>query len=186
MDTRWRTSRKWSSSQGSAMGPGAAGKPYSSSACRSSSRNDGWLRCATRTTNRLVELDPAAAAACSTHTATCPAGTEVQGRGEEKEKEVVVEREASAARPRDRHRRTARHSHTRDGIVIATLHMLGGVVRRDGYRGTGTDLPTSCASWSWIGARERTGEWFALGCSSEERWHSLWCGTGRGGEWPYI
>ena len=102
------------------MGPEAAGKPYSS-ACRSSSRNAGWLRCATGTTNRLVEPDPPAP---STHTATCPAGTAVQGRGEEEE-----EPEVSAARPRDRHRRTARRSHTRDVIVIATLHMLGDVVR---------------------------------------------------------
>ena len=110
-DTRWRTSRKWSSSQGSAMGPGAAGKPYSSSACRSSSRNAGWLRCATRTTNRLGPED--GAVPC-TDTATCPAGTDAK---EEEEDEA-----ASAAR--DRHRRSVRRSLTSDGIVITTLHIL--------------------------------------------------------------
>ena len=168
-DTRWRTSRKWSSSQGSATGPGAAGKPYSSSACRSSSRNAGWLRCATRTTNRLVEPEPDPPAA-STHTATCPAGTAVQGRGEEEEKP-----EASAARPRDRHRRTARRSHTRDGIVIATLHMLCDVVRE----------------LDWIELRERTGEWLSrLLVPWEEAGTRLMsvsrCGGGRDGVAIYI
>jgi hypothetical protein len=111
--TRRRTSRNRSSSQGSATGPGAAGKPYSSSACRSSSRNAGWLRCASRTTNRL---GAAAAAGPCTDTATCPAGTAASGEDDA----------ASAAR--DRHRRSARRSQTSDGIVNATLHMmLGGL-----------------------------------------------------------
>lgn len=122
-DTRRRTSRKWSSSQGSATGPGAAGNPYSSSAFCSSSRNAGWLRCASGTTNRLVEPEPTAA---STHTATCPAGT-AAGHGHEGQEE---EKEADAAvvwlpPDRRRRRRTARRSHARDGIVVvASLHML--------------------------------------------------------------
>lgn len=108
--TRRRTSRNRSSSQGSATGPGAAGKPYSSSACRSSSRNAGWLRCASRTTNRLG----AAAAVPCTDTATCPAGT------------AASEEEVAASAARDRHRRSARRSQTSDGIVNATLHMMLG------------------------------------------------------------
>ena len=51
------------------MGPAQAPdeKPYSSSACRSSSQNTRWFRCAARTTNRHA-MPPM-------HTATCPVGT---------------------------------------------------------------------------------------------------------------
>lgn len=121
-DTRRRTSRKWSSSQGSATGPGAAGNPYSSSAFCSSSRNAGWLRCASGTTNRLVEPEPD-----STHTATCPAGT-AAGHGHEGQEEKQ-EADAAVVWLRDR-RRTVRRSHAMDGIVvIASLHMLLGAAK---------------------------------------------------------
>ncbi|RRT70680.1 hypothetical protein B296_00021241 [Ensete ventricosum] len=66
-EMRQRTSSKRDSSQGRATGPERDGKPYSSSAWRSSCRNTGWLRWVTRTTNRR-ELLP-------THIATCPNGT---------------------------------------------------------------------------------------------------------------
>ncbi|KAF8660317.1 hypothetical protein HU200_057892 [Digitaria exilis] len=99
------------------MGPSAAGKPYSSSARRSSSRNAGWPRCATRTTN-LREPSPD-----STRTATCPAGTTAP-LPELEEEEVA----SAAAPPRERQRRRTRRRQTSDGIVIATLHMLDACV----------------------------------------------------------
>ncbi|KAF8769158.1 hypothetical protein HU200_006658 [Digitaria exilis] len=78
------------------MGPAQApdGKPYSSSACRSSSRNTGWFRCAARTTNRR-DAPP-------THTTTCPAGTTA----------AVSAATAARAAARDRHRRSVCRSHT--------------------------------------------------------------------------
>uniref|UniRef100_A0A8R7PK46 Uncharacterized protein n=1 Tax=Triticum urartu TaxID=4572 RepID=A0A8R7PK46_TRIUA len=96
-ETRRRTSRKRSSSQGSAMGPHApVRKPYSSSACRSSSRKMGWFRCAARTTNRR-EAPP-------THTATCPAGTAPPS--------------ATRAAARDRHLRRVCRSQTMSRILL--------------------------------------------------------------------
>ncbi|XBI95441.1 hypothetical protein VPH35_031906 [Triticum aestivum] len=100
-ETRRRTSRKRSSSQGSAMGPHEpVRKPYSSSACRSSSRKTGWFRCAARTTNRR-EAPP-------THTATCPAGT-VTG---------AAPPSATRAAARDRHLRRVCRSHTMSRILL--------------------------------------------------------------------
>ncbi|XBI59158.1 hypothetical protein VPH35_040278 [Triticum aestivum] len=98
-ETRRRTSRKRSSSQGSAMGPHAPVRnPYSSSACRSSSRKTGWFRCAARTTNRR-EAPP-------THTATCPAGT------------VTPPSAATRAAARDRHLRRVCRSQTMSRILL--------------------------------------------------------------------
>jgi hypothetical protein len=162
-DTRRRTSRKWSSSQGSATGPGAAGNPYSSSAFCSSSRNAGWLRCASGTTNRLVEPEPEPDPAASTHTATCPAGTTAAGHGHEGKEE---KQEADAAvvwlpPDRRRRRRTARRSHARDGIVvIASLHMLLGAAKwiERARHGNGLgDVVVRAADWIEAGAG--TGGW---------------------------
>uniref|UniRef100_A0A0A9GCH4 Uncharacterized protein n=1 Tax=Arundo donax TaxID=35708 RepID=A0A0A9GCH4_ARUDO len=101
-EERWRrTCSKSPSSQGSAMGPAQEpeGKPYSSSACRSSSRNTGWFRCAVRTKNRR-DAPP-------THTATCPAGTTDSPAAT-----------AARAAARDRHRRSVCRSQTMYRILL--------------------------------------------------------------------